>query len=465
MRKKIIAAIATLLVLTANACTNSNPVQTESTVAPDTTVSEPTTSAASKGVQKLTATELTKNEADFADRLIEVGLEDVSIDYSDEINLDNGKTGKAYLICDHNAFGGSSVFHPTYLAVETDTKYIFEELLPSYGEKIYLNDVDGDKTDEIIIDQATGGTALAHHCIIYKVENDTITRIFGPRLTTGFEGVTKDGFMFEVTNKFTGYNTTFELDNKCYIDWYFDEEGNVIKEGRMYLISFKEFYTIDKDADGVYEIYAEQSACLNSNTDNIGYTKCIIKYNPELKEFEVIDAEFISAYIMSDDYLVDSGEFYSAYKYDNAYMYKITAKDKTVRDIVNYSTKLPHFTMLTDNVLEIKGQSGTGQSTTWAYYYDAEADKLSKRYYHVLATDGELIAYYKRDNNDIGIIVQNIFDVTKYCKRFDEFLSPVSTDCTDPIQSVTFSEDGKSIEAVYLAGDKLIKTTEIFELY
>lgn len=465
MKMKILAAIALLLVLTLSACNISTSPPSEPSTAPDTTV----TSVASKGVQKLTATELSKNETDLADRLTEVGLEDVSIDYSDEINLDNGKTGKAYLICDNNAFGGSSVFHPVYLAVETDTKYIFEELLVSYGEKIYLNDIDGDKTDEIIINQATGCTALSHHGLIYKLKNDTLTRIFSSvsteHFSTGFEGVTKDSFMFEITNKFTDYNTTFGLDNKCYVDRYFDEEGNVIKEGRMHLNSFKEFCPIDKDGDGIYEIYAEQSACLNSNADNIGFTKCIIKYNPEIKEFEVIEAEFISAYNMSEDYLIDSGELYSAYKYDNVYMYKITAKDKTVRDVVNHSTKLPNFTMLTDNILEIKGQSGTGLSTTWAYYYDAQTDKLSKHFYYVLATEGNLIAYCKRENNDIGVVVQNIFDVTKYCKRFDEFSSPVSTDCTDQIQSITFSEDSKSIEVVYLSGESYTKTAQIFDLY
>ena len=113
----------------------------------------------------------------------------------------------------------------------------------------------------------------------------------------------------------------------------------------------------------------------------------------------------------------------------------------------------------------VTGQSGTGVSTNWAFYYDAETDKLSKNFYYVLSGTSELVAYCKRDGNEHSIIVQDKFDVSKYCKKFTVTTSSMTDTVVEPVISVKFSDDGKSIEVVYLAGDKLIKTTEIFELY
>lgn len=466
MKKLIAATVAAILILTTAACQSGITTPTETSSAPNTT----TTSMQYKGKQELTATELIKNEEDLSDRLFEVGLEDVSIDSTKSITFSDGTKGKVHLICDYNCFGESSIFHASYLAFETESKYIFEDISESYrGEVIYVNDLDGKKGDEIILCRATGGTALSHHGIVYKLENETLTKMFDSTneedSNTGFEGITKDGFMFEVTNEFTGYSTAFELNSNHYVDWYYDKNGKVIKEGKMGLVSFKKFEIDNKDCDDIYEIYAEQYAYLNSLSDTIGYTKCTIKFNTETNDFEVVDSEFISVYNMSDDYIVEQGKFYSAYKFDNRYYYKITSKDGSVREDVHDTVKLPNFNMLTDTLLEVKSQTGTGQSTNWAVYYDAEADKISNHFYYVMATNGELVAHCKLEENNIGVVVQNIFDVTEYCKRFDEFSSPISTDCTDQIQNVTFSEDGKSIEVVYLSGEDYTKTTQTFELY
>lgn len=485
MKKLIVATIATILILTTAACESGNSTPTSSSTAPTTTVSEtqPTTVFKTKEHLELTSYELPLDSLWLADDLEKVGLKRISKTIREqgfitEKSLSERDIRQVALLCDYDRYGGG-IYHDLFLAVEVDTKVIFKDLTHNtitgaYSESLYLNDVDGDGTDEIILHQCIGSTGGAGQYLarVFKVENEEINELFCSSIKsenstywdTGFEGTTKDGFMFEVTNEFTGYDTTFKLDNKHYIDVYYDENGNVRTEGKMQIDTFCDFEPVDKDSDGIYEISTKQYVSLYSHVDCIGYATSTIAYNPEIKDFEIIDSEFVSAYNMSDDYLIEKGEFYSVYQYGLRYYFKVTTPDGTVRDIANDISRVPRFTMLTDSLLEVKGQSGTGQSTNWAYYYDAEADKLSKHFYYILATNGELVAYCRREEKDIGIVVQDIFDVTKYCKRFDKFSYPVSTDCTDQIQSVTFANDGKSIEVVYLSGEDYTRTTEVFEL-
>lgn len=470
--KRFFAVICvTILLLLFVGCENNAIKPTESVTdsTNDVTVAstEPATKAENTGYT-FTKITLDKNSKELSERFDEIGIVEAAVDCKESIKFIDGTEGIVYLIRDTGALD-SGVFFKYFLAVETADKYIIEEYGPFCGTTIYVNDLDGDKADEITLCSNTGGTALTKIGRVYKVENDALCEIFRSSDTdnwdTGFEGVTKDNFMFEVTNKFTGYSTSFQLDTKRYIDTYYDEKGNVIEEGKLWLLSFKDFYTDDKDNDGVYEIYAEQHACLVGKNEGLGYTKCTYKFNNKTDNFEVVDAELISPYNMDDKYLVQQGEYYSAYKYDMSYFYKITAKDGTVRNVRSDLIKLPDFNMLSENLLEVTGQAGTGISTNWAFYYDADTDKLSQNYNYVYDCNTELVAYCQYDGNKHSIIVQDMFDRTKYYNKFNVFSSPINTTVTEPIRSVEFSDDGKSIKVVYLAGDEKVETEEIFELY
>lgn len=455
MRKLLAAVLVTILLISTVGCKgNVN------------TPAEPETKAENTGYA-FTKSTLDKNAKKLSERFDEIGITEADVTFTQAITFKDGTEGVVYLIRDTGAIN-SGIFFKYFLVVETADKYIIEEFGPFCGTTIYVNDLDGDNADEITLSCNTGGTALTKAGIVYRIENDTLCEIFHSSnkdyWDTGFKGSTKDNFMFEVTNRFTGYSSQFKFNDKHYTGFYYDENGDVIKEGKMGLLSFRKFETADKDGDGVYEIYAEQIAYLNSISDNIGIAECTIKYNTEIDDFEVISAEFISAYNMSDDYLYSQGEYYKTYRYEGRYFYNIIGKDGSVKNDIHDRVKLPDFNMLTDTLLEVKIQSGTGQSTNSAYYYDAKADKLSNIFFYVLGTNTRLVATVKLDGDNVYVLVEDIFDKTKYCKRFDGFSSPVSENCTDPIQSVTFSDDGKTIEVVYLSGENYRKTSETFEL-
>lgn len=470
--KRFFAVICvTILLLLFVGCENNAIKPTESVTEStnDVTVAstEPATKAENTGYT-FTKITLDKNSKELSERFDEIGIVEAVVDCKESIKFIDGTKGIVYLIRDTGALD-SGVFFKYFLAVETADKYIIEEFGPFCGTTIYVNDLDGDKADEITLCSNTGGTALTKIGRVYKVENDALCEIFRSSDTdnwdTGFEGVTKDNFMFEVTNKFTGYSTSFQLDTKKYTGHYFDKNGNVTEKGDLWLISFKDFYTDDKDNDGIYEIHAKQHACLTDKNDYLGYTECTYKFNNTSGKFEVVDAKFISPYNMSDEYLIQQGEYYSAYRYDMGYYYKITNKDGSVRNIRSDLVKLPSFNMLNEHLLEVKGQAGTGTSTNYSLYYDAETDKVSDYFHYVLAHNNKLVATCSYDGIKHTIIVQDMFDRTKYYNKFNVFSSPINTTVTEPIRSVEFSDDGKSIKVVYLAGDEKVETEEIFELY
>lgn len=474
--KKLIATLAVIiLTLSVAGCESYVPAEiksaTDPTSEPDSIITESPTEAAtnSENIDSIiTKMTLDKNQKELTERFDEIGIIEGEIAFEESITFTDGTKGKVYLIRDM-ATPNSGLLHNNYLAVETADDYYIEEIGPYYKTTVYVNDLDGDKADEITTCCNTGGTALAKSGHVYKFENGVLNNIFSSTgedyWDTGFEGITKDNYIFEITNRFTGYITTLKLGNENYIDRCYDESGKVKEEGKMGLLSFRDFYTDDKDNDGIYEIHAEQHAYFVGKEDGLGYTKCTYKFNEESKKFEVVDAELVSPYNMDDEFLIQQGEYYSAYKYDNCYFYKITDENGTVRFSRSGIIKLPDFNMLNDNLLEVTDQSGTGVSTNWAFYYDAETDKLSKNFNYVLSGTSELVAYCKRDGNEHSIIVQDKFDVSKYCKKFTVTTSSMTDTVVEPVISVKFSDDGKSIEVVYLAGDKLIKTTETFELY
>lgn len=164
--------------------------------------------------------------------------------------------------------------------------------------------------------------------------------------------------------------------------------------------------------------------------------------------------------------LIESTNIYDIYKIGFNYNYRIFNKKGDIKLERENETRCPYFTMLTDSLLEVKCQTGTGQSTNWAYYYDYEKDIISETYSYVLSSTNTLVAHINLNINGKPIlIIQSIFPTGSYYLEISEFEKPLSTPCTDPIQYVTFCNDSKSIEVVYLSGEDYKKATQTFDLY
>ena len=258
--------------------------------------------------QKLTATELPYESDWLKTDLSKVGLKNLSIGETAEGRFTTHASTSpryVYLLNDYERYGENSIYHDSYLAIETDSKILFKDLSSdnysgSYGDTLYVHDVDGDGIDEVIVQQTVGMTGGAGQYLsrIFKVVDDEIQETFNSSTTdlydTGFISILKDDFKLEVRNRFTGYAKTLDFSAKeQYIGVYFDEDGKVIGDGIIWCDSFREFTPEDVDGDGIFEMVYLQYVSLYGHTDYIGDAKSVLKFNPNTQKFEVIKAEFI----------------------------------------------------------------------------------------------------------------------------------------------------------------------------
>lgn len=246
--------------------------------------------------------------------LSEAGLSHLTIGCVEDgyITKDNRtelKKTMVYIFCDYTV--SNNMYHIPYLAVVLSDKVLIKDLSDgneyngSYYDTLYVADVDGDGTDEIIVQQTVGmsGGAGSYLSRIFKVNGDKIQEIFTSFLqdssnadwsvwNTGFTSEFLNGYKLRISNNFTDYSTVVDISEKYAAD-FFDREG----KGQSGLViscdSFKEFTPKDVDHDGVYEIVCLQYVSLADHSDYIGDAKTVLKYNTKLQAFEAVQSEFI----------------------------------------------------------------------------------------------------------------------------------------------------------------------------
>ena len=265
-----------------------------------------------KAHQNIAVGELSYKSNWLKNGLSKIGLNNVTVAEKVEIHYDKDNSASpryAYLICDYERYGEKSIYHDCYLAIETHSKVLLKDITGkeyggSYGDEIFARDIDGDKVDEIILQQIAGmtGGAGQYRSRIFKVVDDKITEIFvsetGNLFDTGFIGVVKNDYKLELQNRFTNYSKTLDLSaENQYIGVYFDVNGNAISNAKNEILcdSFREFVPEDIDGDGIFEIACLQYVSLYGHSDYIGDAKSVLKFNPNKQEFDIIKVEFIEA--------------------------------------------------------------------------------------------------------------------------------------------------------------------------
>lgn len=126
---------------------------------------------------------------------------------------------------------------------------------------------------------------------------------------------------------------------------------------------------------------------------------------------------------------------------DPRFGYVIKDKKGNVKRTENGLAKEPLITELDGNIVKISMRTGTGMSTNWAVYYDAENQWFSQKYHAVLAEYGRWIAVYGEDQNTPGITVLEMFGFDTPLKTVP--LTGLEPGITEPINAVSRSADGK----------------------
>ena len=135
---------------------------------------------------------------------------------------------------------------------------------------------------------------------------------------------------------------------------------------------------------------------------------------------------------------------------DQTYSYKIFDRKGNVLFGDDDCSQEPHIEKVTDRVYGVTVQAGTGLSTNWAVFCDAEKGTVSETFYYVLMAQGDYVVYVARDNGQTSIVVENIFDKAAYCKAYS--LSGCSAVAGDVVLGA--QPAGEDIaEVTYLAGE------------
>ena len=140
---------------------------------------------------------------------------------------------------------------------------------------------------------------------------------------------------------------------------------------------------------------------------------------------------------------------------DLTYTYKVVDKNGNVLFSKDNATREPNVEQVNTYILELKVQTGTGQSTNWAVYCDVENSKVSETFQYVLMAQGNYVLYANYENGEHSIIVQNIFDKSEYYKKH------ILTNCSPVAGDIVIGAkpNGEGIAVVtYLTGEDYTET-------
>ena len=76
---------------------------------------------------------------------------------------------------------------------------------------------------------------------------------------------------------------------------FFDENGTPEMEAPSPMLDSYMVFEPVKLSDGSYGVRRAQSTSIGSHANSVGWAETIIKYNKNLKQFEIVDATFYDA--------------------------------------------------------------------------------------------------------------------------------------------------------------------------
>lgn len=141
---------------------------------------------------------------------------------------------------------------------------------------------------------------------------------------------------------------------------------------------------------------------------------------------------------------------------DQTYSYKIFDQKGDVLFGDDRCAQEPSIEKQTDHVYSVTVQAGTGPATNWAVFCDVKKGTVSEAFHYVLGAQGEYVFYVEFENGSHSVVVQNIFNSSRYRKVYT---LQNTESFADPSCSLTFDGEGKAT-LTYLAGtESFIYTT------
>lgn len=162
--------------------------------------------------------------------------------------------------------------------------------------------------------------------------------------------------------------------------------------------------------------------------------------------------------------IVDKKDFYKIYKvsddHDNVEFIIDFNNSKSIK--IDRFGIAPYITKVTDEIVEIRFH--VGNPADYVLYYNLKTSQLSKEFFNPTTTKNDLVVYMNENynNNEITMVIQDIFDKSKYYKEIKRDFSPVAAACSD-LEKAEFIDNNK-LRITYLEGGNFTKKTEIISL-
>ena len=376
-----------------------------------------------------------------------VGLESAGLGEASFYSSTESSLGTLHIL---THYSWSRVLMDIFFALERDDDVLLYSVTDlSIPEYLYFCDIDGDKTDEIIfmVDNGGNGGAGSHTTYVWKVTDEgfeTLMALNGyvTYFDTGFEFELQASFKLLVKNRHTGYSRTIDFSNRSgYIGAVYNEMGNPAVTWTAYHDCFYYIVPCDIDNDGVYEIECTAYTSLYDHADGIGDSICTLKYDRNSKSFKVVDARFEVYDYVAQEFGVEKLCTVSRNS-NRTYSCEIKDFEGNVIHTVDNIPKEPETERVSDAVVKVSSQGGTGLSTQWTQYFNVLTGEKSDVFYYVLCERSGKVIYADFEDGKSRIIVQDIFDKDAFYK-----VCPIAVPCAaaDFAKDVEFSYDGTAV--------------------
>lgn len=237
-----------------------------------------------------------------------IGLEEFNQSQVEEGNLQTSSGCEKYRAIILSNFH-DNVVRKSYLAVELKDKVIIrpfvKDIQATYADIIYLRDIDGDKTDDIIMQSTIDMTGEVGSYVsqIYRVTGTGIEQVFlnssNKPYYTNYTGVISSDCKMTIYNPSFVYKVVFDYPKDQYLNALFSEYSTqttnellYLTEDSIYVDSFELFVPVDLCSDGVFEFECSQKISIFRNSNYIGDLKTVLKYNPDTELFDIIYSWF-----------------------------------------------------------------------------------------------------------------------------------------------------------------------------
>ena len=147
---------------------------------------------------------------------------------------------------------------------------------------------------------------------------------------------------------------------------------------------------------------------------------------------------------------------------DGTVSYKISNKDGKLLATETNLPKEPQISTVSDRVVKVSLQAGTGLYTKWTYYIDVISGEKSGYYYAVLGEYNDKVIYFKTSltDSDAYIYIHNFFGGINNAQRI---LLPNVSEAAEPIVEFSVDEYGNAC-VVYIKGSEFSKTKLEFKI-